>query len=64
MRPVWPGQNVYRAANVKALVAADRWGGGKGDPIGVIEGGIEAVRNATGLRPNLMTMGQKASCRC
>ncbi|EJZ0822313.1 hypothetical protein ACQ00O_002091 [Escherichia coli] len=50
-------KNVYRAANVKALAAADRWGGGKGDPIGVIEGGIEAVRNATGLRPNLMTMG-------
>lgn len=50
-------KNVYRAANVKALAAADRWGGGKGDPIGIIEGGIEAVRNATGLRPNLMTMG-------
>ncbi|HHQ5947840.1 TPA: hypothetical protein ACSRRK_004920, partial [Enterobacter hormaechei subsp. hoffmannii] len=34
-----------------------RWAGGQGDPIGIIEGGIEAVRNATGLRPNLMTMG-------
>ena len=50
-------KNVYRAANVRALAAADRWAGGKGDPIGIIEGGIEAVRNATGLRPNLMTMG-------
>ncbi|GHK44427.1 hypothetical protein ECZU08_00230 [Escherichia coli] len=28
-----------------------------GDPIGVIEAGMEAVRTATGLRPNLMTMG-------
>ena len=57
MRPVWLRTKVYRAANVKALAAAERWAGGQGDPIGIIEGGIEAVRNATGLRPNLMTMG-------
>ncbi|STB59305.1 Uncharacterised protein [Citrobacter freundii] len=48
---------VYVQESVKALAAAERWGGGKGDPIGVIEAGIEAVRNKTGLRPNLMTMG-------
>ncbi|EJB1248267.1 hypothetical protein MUH72_000191 [Salmonella enterica] len=48
---------VYVQGSVKALAAAERWGGGKGDPIGVIEAGIEAVRNKTGLRPNLMTMG-------
>lgn len=48
---------VYAKESVKALAAAERWIGGKGDPIGVIEGGIEAVRNKTGLRPNLMTMG-------
>lgn len=56
-------KNVYPASSVKALAAAERWVGGKGDPIGIIEGGIEAVRNKTGLRPNLMTMGP-ASCRC
>ena len=50
-------KNVYPASSVKALAAAERWVGGKGDPIGIIEGGIEAVRNKTGLRPNLMTMG-------
>ncbi|EDW6697272.1 hypothetical protein L1J68_001556 [Salmonella enterica subsp. enterica serovar Poona] len=48
---------VYAKENVRALAAAERWAGGKGDPIGVIEAGIEAVRNKTGLRPNLMTMG-------
>ncbi|HEE9900397.1 hypothetical protein [Citrobacter freundii] len=48
---------VYVQGSVKALTAAERWVGGKGDPIGVIEAGIEAVRNKTGLRPNLMTMG-------
>ncbi|ECS6408034.1 hypothetical protein B1P41_12430 [Salmonella enterica subsp. enterica serovar Poona] len=48
---------VYIQGSVKSLVAAERWVGGKGDPIGVIEAGIEAVRNKTGLRPNLMTMG-------
>lgn len=48
---------VYVQGSVKALAAAERWGGGKGDPIGVIEAGIEAVRKKTGLRPNLMTMG-------
>ncbi|HFG0653969.1 TPA: hypothetical protein ACGEY7_004334 [Salmonella enterica] len=48
---------VYVQGSVKALAAAERWVGGKGDPIGVIEAGIEAVRNKTGLRPNLMTMG-------
>lgn len=48
---------VYAKENVKALAAAERWVGGKGDPIGIIEAGIEAVRNKTGLRPNLMTMG-------
>lgn len=50
-------KTVYPASSVKALAAAERWVGGKGDPIGVIEAGIEAVRNKTGLRPNLMTMG-------
>ncbi|HHJ4156596.1 TPA: hypothetical protein ACQJI5_000962 [Citrobacter freundii] len=48
---------VYVQGSVKALAAAERWVGGKGDPIGVIEAGIEAVRNKNGLRPNLMTMG-------
>ncbi|EKP2161643.1 hypothetical protein OFY85_004457 [Salmonella enterica] len=48
---------VYVQGSVKALDAAERWVGGKGDPIGIIEAGIEAVRNKTGLRPNLMTMG-------
>ncbi|MBJ8837521.1 MAG: hypothetical protein E6051_05550 [Citrobacter freundii] len=48
---------VYVQGSVKALAAAERWVGGKGDPISVIEAGIEAVRNKTGLRPNLMTMG-------
>ncbi|MEX7625950.1 hypothetical protein AB6V67_26740, partial [Serratia marcescens] len=43
--------------SVKALAAAERWVDGKGNPITVIEAGIEAVRNKTGLRPNLMTMG-------
>ena len=50
-------KTVYKTTNVKALKADERWAGGKGDPIGVIEAGIEAVRNTTGLRPNLMTMG-------
>ena len=48
---------VYAKENVRALAAAERWVGGEGDPIGAIEAGIEAVRNKTGLRPNLMTMG-------
>ena len=48
---------VYRQGSVKTLAAADRWVDGKGDPIRVIEAGIETVRNQTGLRPNLMTMG-------
>lgn len=48
---------VYVQGSIKALAAAERWVGGKGDPIGIIEAGIEAVRNKTGLRPNLMTMG-------
>lgn len=50
-------KTVYPASSVKALAAAERWVGGKGDPISIIEDGIEAVRNKTGLRPNLMTMG-------
>ncbi|WP_154031673.1 major capsid protein [Escherichia coli] len=50
-------EKVYRTGHVKKLTASDRWAGGKGDPIGVIEAGMEAVRTATGLRPNLMTMG-------
>ncbi len=50
-------EKVYRTGHVKKLTASDRWVGGKGDPIGVIEAGMEAVRTATGLRPNLMTMG-------
>lgn len=49
--------NVYPVKHVRRLAAADRWAGGKGDPIAVIEAGMEAVRNRTGLRPNLMTMG-------
>ncbi|EPB9486908.1 MULTISPECIES: major capsid protein [Citrobacter] len=48
---------VYLAGSKIALPAAERWGNGGGNPIGVIEAGIEAVRNATGLRPNIMTMG-------
>lgn len=48
---------VYVQGSVKALAAAERWVGGKGDPIGIIEAGIEAVRNKMGLRPNLMSMG-------
>ncbi|MBG6244782.1 hypothetical protein CS369_08395 [Candidatus Symbiopectobacterium sp. 'North America'] len=48
---------VYLAASKKALAAAERWVNGKGEPVTAIEAGIEAVRNATGLRPNLMTMG-------
>lgn len=48
---------VYRQGCVKSLAAAERWVDGKGNPITVIETGIEAVRNQTGLRPNLMTMG-------
>ena len=50
-------EKVYRTGHVKKLTASDRWAGGKGDPIRVIEAGMEAVRTATGLRPNLMTMG-------
>ncbi|CAM7189073.1 TPA: hypothetical protein I8412_003770 [Citrobacter freundii] len=50
-------KSVYLPENVKTLAAADRWVGGKGNPIIIIEAGIEAVRNKTGLRPNLMTMG-------
>ncbi|MFJ5507731.1 hypothetical protein [Pectobacterium jejuense] len=48
---------VYLADSKKALAAAERWANGKGEPVTAIEAGIEAVRNATGLRPNLMTMG-------
>ncbi|MBX9447855.1 hypothetical protein [Dickeya chrysanthemi] len=49
--------NVYLEKSRKALAAAERWANGKGEPVTAIEAGIEAVRNATGLRPNLMTMG-------
>lgn len=48
---------VYLAGSKKALAAAERWVNGGGEPVKVIEAGIEAVRNATGLRPNIMTMG-------
>ncbi|MEC5344672.1 hypothetical protein ABRZ24_18935 [Brenneria populi] len=48
---------VYLAKAKRSLAAAERWAGGKGEPVAVIEAGIEAVRNATGLRPNVMTMG-------
>lgn len=48
---------VYLEGSRKALAAGDRWASGKGEPVTVIEAGIEAIRNATGLRPNLMTMG-------
>ncbi|WP_437216773.1 hypothetical protein [Pectobacterium sp. LFLA-215] len=48
---------VYLEKSRKALAAAERWGNGKGEPVTLIEAGIEAIRNATGLRPNLMTMG-------
>lgn len=48
---------VYVQGSVKALATAERWVGGKGDPISIIEAGIEVVRTKTGLRPNLMTMG-------
>jgi hypothetical protein len=50
-------KKVYPASSVKALAAAERWVDGKGNPIAIIEAGIDAVRNKTGLRPNLMTMG-------
>ena len=35
-------EKVYRTGHVKKLTASDRWAGGKGDPIGVIEAGMEA----------------------
>lgn len=33
-------KTVYKTTNVKALKADERWAGGKGDPIGVIEAGL------------------------
>ncbi|PQQ27719.1 hypothetical protein [Photorhabdus hindustanensis] len=48
---------VYLNDSVKNLTANERWAGGKGNPIKVIEAGIDAVRTTIGVRPNLMTMG-------
>ncbi|PHM24589.1 hypothetical protein [Xenorhabdus ehlersii] len=48
---------VYLKDSVKRLADNARWVGGTGSPIQVIEAGIERVRTAIGVRPNLMTMG-------
>ncbi|MCC8374033.1 MULTISPECIES: hypothetical protein [Photorhabdus] len=48
---------VYLNDSVKNLTANERWAGGKGNPIKVIEAGVDVVRTAIGVRPNLMTMG-------
>lgn len=48
---------IYAKNAVKKLVAADAWVNGKGDPVQVIEDGMEVVRNNIGLRPNIITMG-------
>ncbi|CAM3724743.1 hypothetical protein [Xenorhabdus thuongxuanensis] len=48
---------VYLKDSVKRLADNERWVGGTGSPIQVIEAGIERVRTAIGVRPNLMTMG-------
>lgn len=50
-------KSVYSVDSVKTLTAEERWTKSKGDPIAVIEAGIDAVRNKTGLRPNTLTMG-------
>ncbi|OCA56199.1 hypothetical protein [Photorhabdus namnaonensis] len=48
---------VYLSKSVINLKNDTRWVGGKGNPIKVIEAGIDAVRTTIGVRPNLMTMG-------
>ncbi|MZH97295.1 hypothetical protein [Dickeya dianthicola] len=48
---------IYLDKSKKSLAAAERWAGGKGQPVTLIEEGIEAVRNAMGVRPNVMTLG-------
>lgn len=48
---------VYLSKSVISLKNDTRWVGGKGNPIKVIEAGIDAVRTAIGVRPNLMVMG-------
>lgn len=50
-------KKVYPASSVKTMTSVERWEGGHGDPVEVIEGGIEAVRSKIGVRPNLMVMG-------
>ncbi|EAZ4078316.1 hypothetical protein B9W89_14530 [Salmonella enterica] len=49
--------SLYLKENVRKFTAADAWTGNKGDPVRDVSAGMDAVRNATGLRPNLMVMG-------
>ncbi|EGA4953600.1 hypothetical protein H5V84_002504 [Salmonella enterica] len=49
--------SLYLKENVRKFTAADSWAGGKGDPVRDVSSGMDAVRDAIGLRPNLMVMG-------
>ncbi|EBD4871267.1 hypothetical protein CE665_19860 [Salmonella enterica subsp. enterica serovar Poona] len=49
--------SLYLKENVRKFTTDDCWKGGKGNPVLDISAGMDAVRNAIGLRPNLMVMG-------
>ncbi|HAT1684409.1 TPA: hypothetical protein I8Y21_005194 [Klebsiella oxytoca] len=48
---------LYLKDSVRRFTAADCWKGGKGNPVLDVSAGMDTVRDATGLRPNLMVMG-------
>jgi hypothetical protein len=50
----------YAAGHVKeAATAAEKWTDAASDPIGDIEQGAEAIRQATGMEPNVLVLGAK-----
>ncbi|EHN1693810.1 hypothetical protein KG383_001106 [Salmonella enterica subsp. enterica serovar Newport] len=49
--------SLYLKDSVRKFTAADSWKDGKGDPVRDVSDGMDVVRDAIGLRPNLMVMG-------
>lgn len=50
---------IYSAANKVALSGADLWTNDASNPVAVVDAGKEAIREAVGVYPNLLTLGPK-----
>lgn len=54
----------YDSDHKVALVGADRWTGASGDPANDIRVGREAIRESTGVRPNIAVLSPSAFSAC